>query len=47
MLYLLYNPNPSGGITELSERETGYVDGLGPFEMLLTSDIVSIYTVVG
>ena len=38
---LVYNPNPSGGTVNLDERSTGFVAGVGMYEITLKSDIVS------
>lgn len=43
VLFFVYNPNRDGGVTSLDERANGYVDGLGPWELRLVSDVVSLY----
>lgn len=38
---VIYNPHPSGGVNELSERANGYIDGLGLWSWTMMSDVVS------
>jgi hypothetical protein len=38
---LIYNPNPGDGANELHDRASGYVPGLGVWELVLVSDVVS------
>jgi hypothetical protein len=40
-LLVYANPNPSGGVTHLEIRKEGAVEGLGPWRLSLTSDVVS------
>jgi len=42
---VVYNPNPTGGISELQERGSGYVDGLGIWELEMLSDVVSLHVI--
>lgn len=39
---VLYNPNPAGGVTELSLRMMGEQEGLGGYRLDLTSEIVRV-----
>lgn len=41
MITLLYNPEPSNGVSTLDERRRGEVQGLGPFDVRYMSDVVS------
>lgn len=41
-LMLIYNPDPSGGVTELDERISGFASGLGMYELRATSPVVSL-----
>lgn len=38
---IVYNPSPTGGVNELSERMSGYIGGLGVWELQMVSDVVS------
>ncbi|GMK53466.1 hypothetical protein CspeluHIS016_0100520 [Cutaneotrichosporon spelunceum] len=39
---LLYNPNPSNGVSTLDERRRGDVEGLGPFEVRYLSQVWTV-----
>ncbi|KAL1405312.1 hypothetical protein Q8F55_008939 [Vanrija albida] len=39
---LIYNPNPGDGANELHDRASGYVPGLGVWELVLVSDVWTI-----
>jgi hypothetical protein len=36
----IYNPNPTGGITELAERLSGYAPGVGVYDLEMMSPVV-------
>ncbi len=40
-LMLFYNPNPSGGTTDLAERQSGFAATVGPWHLEMISDVVS------
>ena len=40
-IMLFYNPDPAGGVTQLDERATGHIPGLGGYELRLLSNVVS------
>jgi hypothetical protein len=41
-IWLMYNPEPSNGISTLSERRRGDVPGLGSFEITYLSDVWTV-----
>ncbi len=40
-IMLIYNPHPTGGVTELDEGASGFAPGLGMYELRMMSDVVS------
>lgn len=40
-IMIVYNPNTSGGTSELNDRANGFVTGLGVWELTMVSDVVS------
>jgi hypothetical protein len=37
---ILYNPHPTGGVSDLDERLSGFVEGIGPWELTMFADVV-------
>jgi hypothetical protein len=40
-LMVLHNPNQNGGHSDLDERQSGFVPGIGVYDLKLFSDVVS------
>jgi hypothetical protein len=42
LIWVMYNPEPSNGVSVLDERRRGDVPGLGPFEIRFMSDVWTV-----
>lgn len=40
-IQITHNPNPTGNFSDLDQRQHGFAEGLGPWELKIMSDVVS------
>jgi hypothetical protein len=41
-IQITHNPNPTGNFSDLDQSQQGFADGLGPWELKIMSDVVSV-----